>query len=89
MLQLKKETAMKPKDLIKSLMDEKNISYADMARHLGISRAALWDRLNNSKSNNMTVSNFSDMLSFLGYRVVVAPVEKEIDSDCTEIENVQ
>lgn len=64
---------MTAKEIIRTLMGEQNKSNADMAQALGISQAALWDRLNPEKSNNMTVKKLNEMLSQLGYEVAVVP----------------
>lgn len=62
---------MTAKELVKTLMVEKDVSNAKMANALGITQAALWDRLNPKKTNNMTIGKLNDMLSKLGYELVV------------------
>lgn len=62
---------MTAKELVKTLMVEKDVSNAEMANDLGITQAALWDRLNPKKTNNMTIGKLNDMLSKLGYELVV------------------
>lgn len=62
---------MTAKELVKTLMVEKDVSNAEMAKALGITQAALWDRLNPKKTNNMTIGKLNDMLSKLGYELVV------------------
>lgn len=62
---------MTAKELVKTLMVEKDVSNAEMANALGITQAALWDRLNPKKTNNMTIGKLNDMLSRLGYELVV------------------
>jgi len=62
---------MTAKELVKTLMMEKDVSNAEMANALGITQAALWDRLNPKKTNNMTIGKLNDMLSKLGYELVV------------------
>lgn len=62
---------MTAKELVKTLMLEKDVSNAEMANALGITQAALWDRLNPKKTNNMTIGKLNDMLSKLGYELVV------------------
>lgn len=62
---------MTTKELVKTLMVEKDVSNAEMANALGITQAALWDRLNPKKTNNMTIGKLNDMLSKLGYELVV------------------
>lgn len=62
---------MTAKELVKTLMVEKDVSNAEMANALGITQAALWDRLNPKKTNNMTIGKLNDMLSKLGYELIV------------------
>lgn len=62
---------MTAKELVKTLMVEKDVSNVEMANALGITQAALWDRLNPKKTNNMTIGKLNDMLSKLGYELVV------------------
>lgn len=62
---------MTAKELVKTLMVEKDVSNAEMANALGITQTALWDRLNPKKTNNMTIGKLNDMLSKLGYELVV------------------
>ena len=62
---------MTAKELVKTLMVEKDVSNAEMANAVGITQAALWDRLNPKKTNNMTIGKLNDMLSKLGYELVV------------------
>ena len=52
---------MTAKELVKTLMVEKDVSNAEMANALGITQAALWDRLNPKKTNNMTIGKLNDM----------------------------
>lgn len=66
---------MTSKELIKTLMIEKNVTNAEMAKTLGITQAALWDRLNPKKSDNTTVTKLNAMLNALGYKIQVVPSE--------------
>lgn len=75
---------MTAKELVKTLMVEKDVSNAEMANALGITQAALWDRLNPKKTNNMTIGKLNDMLSKLGYELVVR--EKDGNGEYTLFE---
>ena len=76
---------MTSKELIKTLMTEHRITNAEMAKTLGVTQAALWDRLNPKKSDNTTVTKLDDMLSVLGYKIVVVPDETHIPEGGYEI----
>lgn len=69
---------MTSKELIKTLMTEHDITNAEMAKTLGITQAALWDRLNTKKSDNTTVKKLGDMLNVMGYKIIVVPDEAPI-----------
>lgn len=75
---------MTAKELIKNLMTEKKVTNADMARALGISQAALWDRLNPKKTNNMTIVNLSKMLQQLDYEIIVKEKDGTIEYRLSE-----
>lgn len=77
---------MTSKELIKTLMTEHDVTNAEMAKTLGITQAALWDRLNSKKSDNTTVAKLGDMLSVMGYKIVVVPDETPIPEGGYEIQ---
>lgn len=64
---------MNAKEIVKSLMQKKDVTNADMAAALQITQAALWDRLNPKKTDNMTVNKLNAMLRILGYEIVIMP----------------
>lgn len=76
---------MTSKELIKMLMNERDMTNADMAKQLGISQAALWDRLN-KQSNNMSIAKMNSMLELLGYKIVLIPKDTPIPDDGYEVE---
>ena len=46
---------MTSKEIVNNLMQAQGVSNAEMAAKLNLTQAALWDRLNPKKTNNMTV----------------------------------
>lgn len=54
-----------------SIYQKSGLTNAEYAKLLGISRQALWDRINTMKAKDMTVSVFSEMVAELGYSVFV------------------
>lgn len=76
---------MTSKELIKTLMTEHDITNAEMAKTLGITQAAFWDRLNPKKSDNTTVTKLNDMLAIMGYKIVVVPNETPVPEDGYEV----
>lgn len=62
---------MRSREIANILFSKSGLSNSQYAKLLGISRAALWDRINTMKAKDMTVSVFSEMVNALGYYVVV------------------
>lgn len=62
---------MTAKEIVKTLMGNKNISNAQMASALNITQAALWDRLNPKKTNNMTVQKLNSMLNQMDCELII------------------
>lgn len=62
---------MTSKELIKHIMATEEVTNADMARALDITQAALWERLNPKKTNNLTISKLNSMLQVLGYEIII------------------
>ena len=76
---------MTTQEILKELMVKKNETNASFASKLNISQAALWDRLNNSKRKELSITVLSDMLRLLGYKIYIVPREKQLPDDCYEI----
>lgn len=64
---------MTSKETILKIMQDQGKTKADFAGSLGISQAALWDRLESPKKKSITVNKFNEMLRALGYELVVMP----------------
>jgi DNA-binding Xre family transcriptional regulator len=67
---------MKAKEIVIKLMGEQNKTNAQMADAIGITQAAMWDRLKSPKTNNLTVKKLNEMLRALGYELVIMPRAK-------------
>ena len=65
---------MTSKEIVNNLMRAQGVSNAEMAAKLNLTQAALWDRLNPKKTNNMTVKKFNEMLKMLDYKIVAVPL---------------
>lgn len=64
---------MTTREILKKLITESGKTNADLAYGLNITPAAVWDRLNSPKTNNLTTNKLVDMLRFLGYDLVIMP----------------
>ena len=70
---------MTGKQIVTSLMETAGMQNCTMASELGISQAAMWDRLNPMKTDNMTIKVLQEMASILGYEIAVVPKGAEIE----------
>ena len=73
---VKGRDAMNEKDIIKEIMEEKKLSIADLANMLGLSYAALWDRLKHKDNKSLTVKTLNEILNQLNYEIVLMPRAK-------------
>ena len=72
---------MNGREIIKAIMEQRGISNIEYAKELGITRAAIWDRLDTQKSRkDIPASMLSSMAKVLGYKVVIVPMGVKIKS---------
>lgn len=62
---------MKSREAIKTIMEHKNVTNADLAKRLGVSQANVWGRINTNKS--MMISKMNELMNQLDYEVVLLP----------------
>lgn len=77
---------MTSKEIVNNLMQAQGVSNAEMAAKLNLTQAALWDRLNPKKTNNMTVKKFNEMLKMLDYKIVAVPRKTRLSKEGFEVE---
>ena len=77
---------MTSEEIINNLMQAQGVSNAEMAAKLNLTQAALWDRLNPKKTNNMTVKKFNEMLKMLDYKIVAVPRKTRLSEGGFEVE---
>ena len=82
----KEVVTMTTQEIIKELMVKENKTNARFASDLEISQAALWDRLNNGKRKDLSISVLSKMLRLLGYKIQIVPRNKKLPDDSYEID---
>ncbi len=73
---------MKTRTLIKHLMERNEIRNADMARLLGITPQAMYERTKPTSKKDIGTEQFAKILSFLNYKLVAVP--KDTDTDALE-----
>ena len=76
---------MKGRDIIKKIMEKSNVSNATMAARLGITQAALWDRLNSKKVKDIPSSLLSEMLKAVDYKILIVPRATRVPLDAYEL----
>ena len=67
---------MNEKEIIIKLMEEQNLKMADLANMMGISNAALWDRIKSPKNKSLTTQKLNEILACLNYEIVLMPRAK-------------
>lgn len=77
---------MTSKEIVNNLMRTQGLSNAEMAAKLNLTQAALWDRLNPKKTNNMTVKKFNEMLKMLDYKIVAVPRKTRLPEGGFEVD---
>lgn len=73
---------MRSREIVSELYRRAGITNEAYAEKLGISRSALWDRLNTTKAKDMSVSTMSEMVAVFGYRVVVVRDNSKLPVGC-------
>lgn len=77
---------MKGKEIIKEMMNNAGVTNATMASRLNISSAALWDRLNNKKNKDLSLTILCQMVNLLDYKVVIMPRTRKVPEDAYIVE---
>lgn len=77
---------MNGREIIKDIMAKLTISNATLANRLGITQAALWDRIDTQPRKgkprkDIPVSLLSEMVKVMDYKVVVVPVSTRVPAD--------
>lgn len=66
---------MNGREIVKAIMENQSVSNGKMAHKLGITPAALWDRINSKKVKDIPLSTLCEMLRVLDYKIQIVPVE--------------
>ena len=77
---------MNGREIIKDIMTKLNISNSTLANRLGITQAALWDRIDTQPRTgkprkDIPVSLLSEMVQVMDYKVVVIPSTARVPKD--------
>ena len=77
---------MNGREIIKDIMSRFNITNATLANRLGITPAALWDRIDTQPRKgkprkDIPVSLLSEMVQVMGYNVMIVPSNTRLPKD--------
>lgn len=70
-------------EAVKEIMKRKGIRPSDIYEGLGIKSNVLSERF---KQKNVSVSKLNEMLRLMDYKIVLTPVDRELDDDSIEVE---
>ena len=70
-------------EAVKDIMKLKGIRPSDLYEGLGIKSNVLSERF---KQKNVSVSKLNEMLRLMDYKIVLTPVDRELDEDSIEVE---
>ena len=68
---------------VKEIMKKKGIRPSDLYDGLGIKSNVLSERF---KQKNVSVSKLNEMLRLMDYKIVLTPIDRELDEDSYEVE---
>jgi len=77
---------MTGREIVKAIMVRQNKTNAEVADMLGISQAAIWDRLNNKKVKDIPLSTLNEMVRVLGYKICIVPRDQRISDEGFKVE---
>ena len=77
---------MNGREIIKDIMTKLNISNSTLANRLGITQAALWDRIDTQPRTgkprkDIPVSLLSEMVQVMDYKVMIVPSNTRLPKD--------
>ena len=77
---------MNGREIIKDIMTKLNISNSTLANRLGITQAALWDRIDTKPRTgkprkDIPVSLLSEMVQVMDYKVMIVPSNTRLPKD--------
>ena len=78
---------MTTRELIKHLMDTADVNYAELGEKLGMSRQAIWARLNGGTGDDVFTKHTAEMANALGYRMYLVPEDVKKPTGAIEITN--
>lgn len=78
---------MTTRNTLKHIIEEKNASYTELGKKLGLTRQTMWDNVNSKKSKDIGSDRFVKLANLLGYRVYIVPEDVKKPTGAIEITN--
>lgn len=78
---------MTTRHTLKHIIDEKNVSYTELGKKLGLTRQTMWDNINSKKNKDIGSDRFVKLANLLGYRVYIVPDDVNKPTGAIEITN--
>lgn len=77
---------MNGREIIKDIMNRQNITNSTLANRLGITPAALWDRIDTQPRKgkprkDIPVSLLSEMIQVMDYKIMIVPSNTRLPKD--------
>lgn len=75
------------KKAIRSIMERNGIGLNALAHKMGKNSQFVSDKLNPAKGLNMSTDKLDEMIRAMGYKIVLMPVEEELQDGWYEVED--
>lgn len=74
---------MKAKEIIRKIMESKEVRPSELASRIGVSRATLNNRIN---QDNISIDKLIDVLRVMDYKIIIVPRSAKLPKDSFEVE---
>ena len=74
------------KSAVRAIMERTGTGTNALAKKIGKIPQTVCDRLNTDKSTNLSVDKLDEMISAMGYKIVLVPAETEAQDGWYEVE---
>ena len=77
---------MLPKSAVRAIMEQKGIGTNALAKMIGKIPQTVSDRLNPEKGTNLSIDKMEELISAMGYKIVLMPENVKIKDGWYEVE---
>ena len=75
------------KKAVRSIMEKKGVGTGALAEMLGKPSRLVCDRLSLDKGTNLSIDKLDELVSVLGYKIVLMPADEEVRDGWYEVED--